>query len=263
MVSPFSGATNRNHPAEGGAAWAREIGQKATVVADQGQATRVASNLALAFWSVAVLVVALGFAREVVVATLGEGTFLQEWRHFDLDEEANLPAWFSSGTMLLIAVIAGLLAAVETSNRAVRRGWFLIAGTFVLLSLDEASSFHEALMDPLREFLGVSGAFHYAWVIPAIPLLLLFAFWALRLLRTLPRALRVRMVLAGVLFAIGAVGMEMVAGVFVADGVDKTALAYRIEIMAEETFEITGLVLFATTLIYYAASSGIRITRRR
>lgn len=262
MGPPVSGVTNNNVSSDGGGAWAREIGKNAVVVGGAERADRIASNLSLAFWGIAILVVALGFAREVVVATIGDGTFLQEWRHFDLDEEANLPAWFSSGTMLLIAALAGLLAAVEVSSRAVRRGWILIAGTFVLLSLDEASSFHEALMDPLRDLLGVSGVFHYAWVIPAIPLLLLFGIWTLRLLRTLPKALRLRMVLAGVLFAVGAVGMEMVAGLFAADGIEKTDLAYRIEIMAEETFEITGLVLFATALINYAAASGIRIARR-
>ena len=51
-------------------------------------------------------VVILGLLREAFVFQMGTETVLQDLRHFALDAERNLGAWYSSALMVLIAACA-------------------------------------------------------------------------------------------------------------------------------------------------------------
>jgi len=72
--------------------------------------------------------------------------FPQITQLLNLDEEANLPAWYSSMQLLLVA---GSLAifAFNRFDRKNRQSWALIGWPliFVLLSLDETAGIHERL----------------------------------------------------------------------------------------------------------------------
>lgn len=204
----------------------------------------------------AAVVIGLGFAREWFIASYGEFTVLQEGRHFDLDEEANLPAWFSASLMLMIGLTCGLLAShSRVRGDGLRWGWIGLAVVFVILSADEAASFHEALMEPLRAMLGADGIFFYAWIVPAIPLVGLFALIYLPFLFRLPVSTRVRFVVAGALFVGGAIGVEMIGGLF-ASTVGEAGTVYGVVTAIEETLEISGLSLFAVALVDYLDVTG-------
>ena len=78
------------------------------------------------------------------VANLAAGRPWQKLNLFlDLDHEGNLPAWFSS---LQWATVAALFAyvAYETKRRKhpASAALLLLAGLFLFLSMDEASSVH-------------------------------------------------------------------------------------------------------------------------
>jgi len=207
----------------------------------------------------ALYVVGLGVATEILVSCLGEETFLQEGRHFDLGEEANLPTWFTSFLMAATAALALVFAAtLEHGRRADRLMWAFLGAILLALSIDEVGSFHEALMAHIRDFLGAGGAFHFAWVVVAIPLVLIVGLLFVPFLLRLPKATRLGFAIAGALFVGGALVVEMFGAALVSEQGEESA-AYAVAVIVEEAMEIAGMTVFAVAMIRHAAAEGLRI----
>jgi len=89
---------------------------------------------------------------------------------FETAAEANIISWFSSLLLLIAGALLLLIARVEThSADTYARHWKILAWVFFFLSMDETASLHEELIVPLRNAIGTSGIFYFAWVIVAIP----------------------------------------------------------------------------------------------
>jgi hypothetical protein len=196
-----------------------------------------------------IAVVALGIFREVFVLSNGLQTPLQELRQFDLDAENNVPSWWSSSLMLASAMVLFLFAKAD-DNRGLFHSkiWLPLAVVFLLLSIDESASFHEALMNPLRTVLGAGGIFYYAWVVPAFLCLALFGLLILRSFLQLPGNVQFAFALAGTIYVSGALGMELFGGWLDYSGLRMETI-YSLSIIVEETLEIIGLTLFLLALI--------------
>lgn len=151
----------------------------------------------------------------------------------DLDEENNLPTWFSS---FLLLNAAGLLYLVRRSADAWRTQWTVLAVGFFLMSIDEVAGVHETL----------NTATDTLWVWPAIGLLGLAGLWLLPFVRALPRSTTLRFVIAGVIFVGGSIGMEIVG-----HPMDADTLVYQMTVLAEEGMEMMGVLVFAHALILY------------
>src|SRR5690606_11580236 len=97
----------------------------------------------------------LGVLREILVAALGTETLLEDLRQIWLDVEHSLPAWYSSVLLLAIALALWLVARLlrREGGRDVRR-WSLLGLIFAAMAVDEAVSFHEVLIDPVRNLVG-------------------------------------------------------------------------------------------------------------
>ena len=68
----------------------------------------------------------------------------------DLDAEGNLPAWFSSFQLALIAIAFWVLAArFRATQRPSRCFLRACGGFFLLLSIDETAMFHERITESL------------------------------------------------------------------------------------------------------------------
>ena len=68
----------------------------------------------------------------------------------DLDAEGNLPAWFSSFQLALIAIAFWVLASrFRATQRPSRRFLRACSGFFLLLSIDETAMFHERVTESL------------------------------------------------------------------------------------------------------------------
>jgi hypothetical protein len=183
---------------------------------------------------------------------------------FDLDTEANFPSWYSASALLMCAVVLAVIAVAKRQARdAYARHWIGLALGFVYLSADEEAGFHE-IIGPLFAGVGhwltqhVSGYFAYlgaypvyTWVLPACAALVVIAVSYAKFLLALPRRSGVLMVISGVIFIGGAVGMEIVGARHVLlygqhDPVYGTFVAI------EETLEMAGIALFLVTLLQYA-----------
>ena len=201
------------------------------------------------------VVVGLGVAREFAIAALGTETPLRDLRHLALDSEHALPAYYSS---LLLFVAALLLFVIGTlvrqSGKADHRRWLLLALIFMAMSVDEAVSFHEVLIEPLRNKLGLGGIFYFSWVIPGAAAVLALGLWFLPFLFRLPRTTAMLMMLSGGLFVGGALGLELLGGVY-AEAQGMQSATYLAVAIAEETLEIAGITLFIAALLTHIRSA--------
>ncbi len=200
-------------------------------------------------FAVSLAVFAAGLAREAFMLNIGGHTIVQDLRQFDLDAENSVPAWWGSSAMLLAALLLYTLGAQawRVGDRLWRL-WTIMAFVFVALSIDEAASFHEGVIDPLRSAFGFGGFLFYAWVVPAFICVAGLGLVLLPLLRDLPRGLFVRFAIYGALFVFGALGMEMLGGWLDYNGYRMSAY-YALTISVEEGLELLGVSLFVATLL--------------
>lgn len=172
---------------------------------------------------------------------------------FDLNREMNLPTAYSGAALLSCAALLAMTAAGERGRGRPFIGWMGLSGVFAFLAADEVLVLHEKLNDPLRSALHTSGGlFHYAWVIPYAILAAVFAGVYLPFLLRLPAGTRKLFVLSGIVFVFGAVGCEMIGNLILKDA-SPLSVAMGVEILIEETMEMSGVILFL-----YAIGSYIR-----
>ncbi len=170
-------------------------------------------------------------------------------RLFDTAEEANVTSWFSSELLFIVAILVLLISRVKVrQSDTYSRYWSILTGIFFLLSLDEVASLHEMTINFLRNAFGATGLFYFAWLIIAIPLVLLMGFFFLKFVISLPRSTRIQFIVAGALYLTGAIGFEMLGGLF------HESSFYRIFITVEETLENLGIGIFIISLLSYAGT---------
>lgn len=187
---------------------------------------------------------------------------------FYVDAEQNIPSFYSMCTLLFCSVLLATIAyAKKVAGSRYVPYWGALSIIFLGLSLDEAFSFHEQLIDPLRSALNTSGIFHFAWVIPGsiFVLLCLLAFWGF--LCVLPKKTRHLFLIAGAIYVAGSLGMEMINGYY-ASLFGKWNIVYAIITTLEECFEMLGIAVFIYALLSYMSLSmdldlGIRILKDR
>ncbi len=169
---------------------------------------------------------------------------------FDLDEEANLPTLFAVLTVLLAAAITASIARFETVESSRRPYWSGLAIIFLVMAVDEAASLHEIVGNLIDTRFVSSGYFFYSWIIPYFVLLVVLFVLYLRFFLHLPLKLRVMMIAAGLIFALGALGLESLAAhhdeLYGQD--DPTYIAMA---TLEEVFEMIGMTMFIYALLSY------------
>ncbi|MBD3629487.1 hypothetical protein [Cyclobacterium sp.] len=179
-------------------------------------------------------------------------------RLFDFNQEANVPAFFSS---LLLLMASGLLFLIYFNKKKKNRksiGWLGLALVFVFLSLDEATQIHEFLIGHSREYFDASGYLYYAWIIPYSAGLLLLALIYIPFFWRLDKKMLILMILSGVIFIAGAIGMEMMGGNEINNS--GFGLRYMIYYSVEETLEMIGVSIFIYSLIWYLSVKKNKIT---
>ncbi|MEQ1921586.1 MAG: hypothetical protein ABL952_03670 [Pyrinomonadaceae bacterium] len=174
-----------------------------------------------------------------------------------VDQELNAPAFFST---LILLFSSGLLAAITYLKRQERSKyvwhWALLAFGFLFMAFDEMASFHERLIEPMRALLGEKdlGIFYFAWVVPAIGLVLFLGFIFLKFWWELPPKTRLLVFVAAALYLSGAIGVELIDGKF-AEIAGKNNLTYTLLTSMEEVLEMAGVIVFIKALLDYIGDS--------
>jgi hypothetical protein len=222
------------------------------------------SRLAAVLWTALATVLGLGIAREIAMNYIGTGTVLKDLRHFALDAERSIPSWYESLAMVSAAGLLGIIAALSRRNDSRNRvQWSILTVIFLLMSLDEAVSFHEITVVPLRTAFKLDGVLYYSWVVIAAPVVLGLGVYFIPFLLRLPPRTAARFIVAGGVFVGGALGTEFLCGYYAStSGID--ALPYKITAASQECLEVIGMTLFVVALLRHLAQStpSFRVTMK-
>lgn len=151
---------------------------------------------------------------------------------FDLDEENNIPTWYSSFLLANNAFFLFVFSCQESLNR--RMYWKLLAIGFLILSLDEVAGMHET----------VNTAIETNWAIFGMILVLIVGVFFVPFLLSLPRHLSSMFVAAGAVYISGALIMELIG-----EDMDADSLLYAFTVSLEEGMEMIGAWLFLFVLV--------------
>jgi len=167
---------------------------------------------------------------------------------FELDMERNIPTYFSSFILLLSSVL--LFAVAELKRKQQDKHvwhWRLLSGIFLYMSMDESAGVHEMLIYPLRENFQLTGIFYFSWVIVGGLLVLGLGLYYLPFLFSLSARMRNGLMLAGVVYVSGALGVELFGGYY-SDAYGEDNFAYGLITTVEESLELAGVLMLMTVL---------------
>lgn len=223
-----------------------------------------AARLRTTLTALVVVLVALSFAGTLSSMLLNM-RFGGLVRLIDVNKEDSLPTWYSAAAL---AAAAALLTAIALTLRARKQtrdllAWATLAVIFAFLSLDETAGIHEGVGKELKKFIRLGGWFRFAGVVPSLALATVVGATLLPFLTRLAARRRNQFLVAGFLFVLGAVGMEMVGGKLFSASGDTWTLAYAACYHFEEFLEMFAIVLFNAALVEHLAEllgrDGLRL----
>ncbi len=169
---------------------------------------------------------------------------------FNLNEEKNIPALYSSLILLFSGVILYFISLKKKDPQdRYYRHWLWLSIIFFYLSLDEAISIHENFK--VRFLLEKDNIlYHDSWVIVFSILVAIFIFSYRRFLKHLPWATKKMFIISGCIYIFGCMGMEVV-GSFTQEFYGKASMVHAMATTIEEFLEMIGIVVFINTLLSY------------
>lgn len=169
---------------------------------------------------------------------------------FDLDEEGNIPSWFSSAQLLSIGVLMWCVAFLQAAeDRPSRLSLLVLGACFIFFSMDESLVIHERF----KSYFGAGDNYRvwmliYAVIGAAIFLAIrrdVLAAWKLYRRATL------LMIAALGLVVLGGLGLEIV-DVEVTDPHPERTFLNRSAVILEEWLEMLGATIILYAVILFA-----------
>jgi len=212
-----------------------------------------ATKIVLILGFIAIFLVLASIGVEIITRFTWDSRVLGLGPRFNLNREYNIPSFFSAILLLISGVLFGIIAIVKSDrNDRFKVYWSLLSFIFLFLAVDESTSIHEMFSDPLRELLDMGGIFYYAWILIAIPLIILFVVGYWRFFKHLPRETIINIGLAFLIFISGAIVLEMLGGWYENQFGDRD-LMYDVIVTIEESLEMTGSILLIRALLTFIA----------
>jgi hypothetical protein len=130
-------------------------------------------------------------------------------------------------------------------------GWLGLSLIFLYLSLDEILELHETLILLFRTKFNLSGLLYFSWIVPYSIGVIIFSILYFPFMRNLRKKTALSFLIAGTIFIIGAVGIEMIDGnYFETYGAD---INYSLWTTLEEFLEMIGISYFIYALLKHLA----------
>jgi len=180
---------------------------------------------------------------------------------FDFNTERNIPTFYSALALITTSLILYIIMRNSKYLNNNRIYWKGLVYVFMYLAIDEMVSIHEYLGKPLGDLLNTSGLLYYGWIIPYGIILLIFSTMYLNFLRKLPKNIIKLFILSAVIFIIGGIGFELVAGQQI-ELYGNNSITHSVLYTFEESFEMLGVALFIYALLLYISDNikNINIT---
>lgn len=198
----------------------------------------------------------LSLLTVISISVFDRGNLLGLVPMFNMDRESNIPTLFS---FLLLLSAGGLFSLLSRQLAAASdrftRHVTLLSFIFVFMAVDEYASIHELFTEPLAFLAPESGIFHFAWVIAAIPFVIVVGLYFLRFFLAQSKEFKIGLFSAGFIYIFGAVGMEMV-GSSIHFAYGYAHIAYGLATIVEESCEIFGVIILIHTLLGQLLKNG-------
>lgn len=182
---------------------------------------------------------------------------------FDLDSEVGFGTWFAVVQLALAATIAALIALRERSHGGRWRGWAFIAVVLTAMSIDEQIVAHERL-GRVGAALGLTINGVNPWFLPAAIVLVVVGLMLLPVAVGLPRRTRRGLLVASLVYVVGALGFELLSWSYVLLIVQDPAAALSPVVgvlqLFEEGLELLGVALAIATMLDHARSTALSTT---
>jgi len=208
--------------------------------------------------SLAGIIVALVLASlggQLSKHVLGHDILLGLVRLFDVNLEANVPAWYSSMTLLACGVLLGFIAwAKRQAGDRFATHWTVLAVIFVGLSIDEAAAVHDLFYHLRESWPNMGALYQVAWVIPGAVFVLIVGVAYFRFFLAMHAFHRRHFALAGLLYVGGALGMEIVGSYLRYYDLVEVGRDYVLVLTVEETLEMAGMLVFLRALLLYLSA---------
>ena len=170
---------------------------------------------------------------------------------FDLEEEANIPTWYSSAALLMCAGLLAVIAAAKKGSGGRYSGrWYGLSFIFLLMSVDESATLHEKVGVAISKVFDTGGLLYYAWVIPAAAFLVIFGLAYLGFFAALPTDTKWLFLGAGALYVGGALALEMAEGLH-NDLYSKSDAMSAVLGGGQDVVEMLGVLVFTYALMSY------------
>jgi len=210
---------------------------------------------------VSLLFVVFHLVSQALVFTLDLPAFWEgAANRFNVDSENSVATWYAQILLLTAGFLSALIARATMFKKEPHVfEWFLLAAVFVYLSIDEATSIHELAIQPTQELLGIdSGLLFFAWFIPVLIIVGILGIFMLKWFLQLPLQTKKMLVLAFIIFVVGAVGMEMISGAYWQANDFVYDYTYRVFNAVEEGLEMIGVSVAIYALLEYAKKKKVK-----
>ena len=191
--------------------------------------------------AVGVLLVAVSLVWRLAEGAGWQPTSQQLDRALDVDEDLSVLNWLSASVFLLTGLLLAQAARAATGRDRV--WWVVLAAGVLFVSLDEASGVHDPVQVHAESALAAGGLpalLVGATALVAVPV-------GLAVLRVLPRRLRWRAVLAVLIVAVAAVGVDSLGPDLAESPERRLETWYVLKSSVEELLELFAACLLLDT----------------
>ncbi|HWU34482.1 MAG TPA: multidrug transporter [Methylovorus sp.] len=204
---------------------------------------------------IAITLVLASLGTQGIKYFTGHGSLMGMTHMLNLNEEVNIPTFYSVVLLLTCSGLLGLIAYLKgTQHAPYTLHWQILSAGFLLMAADEFMSFHELFTSITHRHLHLESSvwLKYSWVIPGVLVIGLIGISYVRFLQHLNRTHRIRFLLAGGIYCLGVIGLETLGGHYAAlHGTNN--FTYSLLTTVEEGLEMSGLILFINALLHYIA----------
>lgn len=206
------------------------------------------------------LCIFMAFVRGLVIYTTGNYAEDSLLMKFNMDFEQTLPTYVSTINLFIASALLALVSKFKKSiDDKYWMHWGFLSFGFLFLSIDENISLHELLVGRVvLDLFSLSEQFHLGSSILILSCAVIGGLFFLKFILHLPNETKARFIISGIVFVLGAAGMEALGSYILSDGYQK--IAYNIGVIIEESLEMIGVLLFIRAILYYIKENHLNVT---